>query len=200
MKNRFHDIRRGCALSLQVGLFGTLLSGSDYTLAQVTNLEIPDQPSVTNPASNATVSIYRFQNGKWVLTKENQPLPLPPKPASTVSAIKLPPAINAKVAGNAGPNRLPPSASVQPVAEPNSPAKTTPVKTTPVIPTKPNPSKAFPKIKIQVVYYRTNNPSVMINGETLYQGGWQGKLQVISITKTNVVLEMDGEQRVFKTD
>jgi hypothetical protein len=200
MSTQFCCFRHWRGLLLAVGLLGTLLCGTDPALAQVSHLENPDPSPAVSPATNASVSYYRFQNGQWALTEGNPPLPLSSIATASRMGSKSSLANSTQGAGPWTPIQQPAAVTAQRNNNPIPVSPTNAVKAAPVLPARSNPAKPFPKIKIQGVYYRTTNPSVMINGEMLFQGGWQGKVQVVSITKSNVVLEADGEQQVFKTD
>jgi hypothetical protein len=188
-----------CQRSLAAVLLGMLLGGAHEVRAQENRLENPDSTPAAAAATNTTISYYRFQNGKWVLTEGNPPLPLSTRATTRAGNARLLMG-NTPGAGALTANQPLASSAVQRGVEPILAPPTNATKTASAPPVRSTPPKPFPKIKIQGIYYRTNNPSVMINGEMLYPGGWQGKIQVVSITKTNVVLEYDGERQVFKTD
>lgn len=127
--------------------------------------------------------------------------------------------VNAKVATQSVP--LPPPTSV-PIAvshpEPAAPvetpaAKTPPVEVAPasvskqpealgVTPTGESKSTApvvgFDSVKVQGVFYRTDNPLAVINGKTLKVGERIRGVEVVAIAPSKVTLNWEGELREFK--
>jgi len=59
-------------------------------------------------------------------------------------------------------------------------------------------SRPFPELKLQGIYYRLNDPSVMINGKTLEIGDLILEAKVIKIERKEVTLEFDGQQKVLR--
>lgn len=55
----------------------------------------------------------------------------------------------------------------------------------------------FPSLKLQGLFYRTKNPSVLINSKTLFVGDRVEHVKVISIERDRVTLEWNGETRVL---
>jgi hypothetical protein len=80
-----------------------------------------------------------------------------------------------------------------PVVEPVSAAA--PANTTPPPPTG---SRPFPELKLQGIYYRLTDPSVMINGKALEIGDLIEDAKVIKIERKEVTLEFDGQQKVLR--
>jgi MSHA biogenesis protein MshK len=52
-----------------------------------------------------------------------------------------------------------------------------------------------PKLKLQGIFYRPNNPSAMVNGKTLFIGDSIDGAKVTAIEADSVTIEMDGESR-----
>lgn len=56
----------------------------------------------------------------------------------------------------------------------------------------------FPNLKLQGIYYRLNNPSVLINGRTLFVGDRIEGARVVKIERQSVTLEVNGQQKVLE--
>lgn len=57
----------------------------------------------------------------------------------------------------------------------------------------------FPELKLQGIYYRLNNPSVMINGKTLERGDYlTDHVRVVQIERRSVLVEMNGQTRLLR--
>ncbi len=69
----------------------------------------------------------------------------------------------------------------------------TSVPATAVEPAKPS----FPPVRLQGIFYRPKNPSVMINSKTLLVGEKVAKVKVLAITRDSVTLEWNGETKVL---
>jgi len=80
-----------------------------------------------------------------------------------------------------------------PVVEPASAAVA--ANTPPPTPAGPRP---FPELKLQGIYYRLTDPSVMINGKALEIGDLIEEARVIKIERKEVTLELDGQQKVLR--
>jgi hypothetical protein len=61
----------------------------------------------------------------------------------------------------------------------------------------PAPVASFPELKLQGIYYRPANPSVVINTKTLYRGDKIQQAQVTQITKDSVTVVWHGETKVL---
>ena len=75
----------------------------------------------------------------------------------------------------------------------NRPAPLTPA---PVVTNAPPPVRAFPKLNLQGVSYTKQNPSVLINGKTLYVGDHILEATVVEINPEGATVQFDGQ---FKT-
>ena len=64
--------------------------------------------------------------------------------------------------------------------------------------TQPAGPRPFPELKLQGIYYRLNNPSVMINGHTLEIGDLVEGVRVIQIERKEVTLELDGQKKALR--
>jgi hypothetical protein len=64
-------------------------------------------------------------------------------------------------------------------------------------PPAPPPPKPviFPPVKLQGIAYRQDRASALLNGRTYFVGDYIGEVKVISISPTNAVLELEGQQR-----
>ncbi len=63
---------------------------------------------------------------------------------------------------------------------------------------KPAGPRAFPELKLQGIYYRIKDPSVMINGKTLMIGDLVSDVTVTKIERKDVTVELDGQQKVLR--
>jgi hypothetical protein len=53
----------------------------------------------------------------------------------------------------------------------------------------------FPTLKLQGIYYRMSNPTVLINGQTLTVGDSIEGARIVKIERQGVVLEMGGQKK-----
>jgi hypothetical protein len=58
-------------------------------------------------------------------------------------------------------------------------------------------TRGFESLKVQAIFYRASNPSVMINGKTLEVGERINGVQIVGIAQTNVILAYGNERRSF---
>ncbi len=66
---------------------------------------------------------------------------------------------------------------------------------------KPAPKAAFPpSLKLQGLTYRQSNPSALINGRTYFVGEYLGNVKLVAIDAQQVVLELEGQQKVLVLD
>ena len=72
-------------------------------------------------------------------------------------------------------------------------APTTP---SPAVPP-PAATKGFRSVKVQAIFYRTNDPVVVINGELFSRGDHVNGVEIVSISSSAVTLEFEGKQEVF---
>jgi hypothetical protein len=97
-----------------------------------------------------------------------------PKPKPTVSVLQPAPV---KAAARQTPtNRHPPQVEIQTSVRP----------------------RAFPRVLLQGITYRTNDPSVLINGKTFFVGNRIGEAKVVTITPTTAILELDGQYKLLE--
>lgn len=101
-------------------------------------------------------------------------------------------------------NPLPPSFAPKP-SPGQADSTVTQTSPTPAVPdnplataTTPAAPRPFPELKLQGIYYRLNNPSVMINGQTLEIGDIVEGARVIKIERKDVTLELDGQTKVLR--
>jgi hypothetical protein len=59
------------------------------------------------------------------------------------------------------------------------------------------PKPTFPPVRLQGVFYRAQNPSVMINSKTVKVGDKLGSVKVLAITRDSVTLQWNGETKVL---
>lgn len=95
-------------------------------------------------------------------------------------------------------NPVPPPTTTAPVAPPGiaSPATAPVIAASPLA--QPAGPRPFPELKLQGIYYRLRDPSVMINGQTLEIGDLVENARVIRIERKEVTLELDGQQKVLR--
>ncbi|MHB8521089.1 MAG: hypothetical protein ACYDH9_10065 [Limisphaerales bacterium] len=55
--------------------------------------------------------------------------------------------------------------------------------------------RSFPELKLQGIFYRLRNPSVMINNLTLYKGDAVEGARVLAIEREGVTVEFDGQKK-----
>jgi len=101
----------------------------------------------------------------------------------------------ARVAGKETAPR-PDSSATQTVAATDSPRKSAETNT-PQKPVIEAEAHGFDTVKVQGVFYRRANSSVIINGQTLGIGDRINEVEVMSISPTSVVLMFQGEHRGF---
>lgn len=61
----------------------------------------------------------------------------------------------------------------------------------------PTPAPVFPTLKLQGIFYRPSNPSVMLNGKTLFLNDEVDKVKVTAITQTSVTVVWSGQTNVL---
>jgi hypothetical protein len=112
----------------------------------------------------------------------------------------------ARLASNAAtvPVAAPQTAPAQPLPKPIAPAPVTTAKTTPpsantgvVARSTPGTTVKFPPLKLQSIFYRPSNPSVMINGRTLYENDEIDGVLVAHIQPSSVTLVLSGATNVL---
>lgn len=62
----------------------------------------------------------------------------------------------------------------------------------------PSGPRPFPELKLQGIYYRLNDPSVMINGKALELGDLIDGAKVVKIDRKEVTLEFEDQQKVLR--
>ena len=58
----------------------------------------------------------------------------------------------------------------------------------------------FPPLKLQAVFYRLRNPTVVINGKTLSKGEEVDGARVTDIERMSVVVDWNGEKKTLKME
>jgi hypothetical protein len=85
----------------------------------------------------------------------------------------------------------------QPLAQPIVASKATPPpNAAPAVTVHATPVK-FPPLRLQSIFYRRSNPSVMINGKTLFIGDEINGVRVADIQAANVTLVLSGQTNVL---
>ena len=59
---------------------------------------------------------------------------------------------------------------------------------------------AFPELKLQAIFYRLRNPTVLINGKTLGKGEEIEGARVSDIERLSVAVEWNGEKKTLKLE
>lgn len=65
---------------------------------------------------------------------------------------------------------------------------------------KPAGPPEFPPLKLQGIFYRLNNPSVIVNGKTLWMNQSISDVKVIKIERSAVTVEFDGRTKVLRLE
>lgn len=68
----------------------------------------------------------------------------------------------------------------------------------PVTPPKPAGPPEFPALKLQGIFYRLNDPSVILNSKTLWIDEVVDGVKVIKIERSTVTVEFDGRTKVLE--
>jgi hypothetical protein len=79
-----------------------------------------------------------------------------------------------------------------PAAAPVAASTSKPAPVVPVVAAPNSPPPKFPLLRLQSIYYRPSNPSVMINGRTLYVDDEIQGVKVADIQPANVTLVLSG--------
>ena len=111
--------------------------------------------------------------------------------ATKLTDLKLPVVARELPAENANPS--PPPVYTAPAS--NSVPNTN-IQNVVIEPSKP----VFPVLRLQGIFYRPRNPSVLINAKTLPVGGMVAGVRVIAITPESVTLQWNGETKVLTLD
>jgi hypothetical protein len=127
----------------------------------------------------------------------------PPSPANTPvpepgESLALTPAPMESPVADALQNPVPPPSTTLPgqTAAAVAPLTAPPIVGSPLA--QPAGPRPFPELKLQGIYYRLRDPSVMINGQTLEIGDVVENARVIRIERKEVTLELDGQQKVLR--
>lgn len=129
-----------------------------------------------------------------LITDLDEPLPQSrqgEQPAASAPAPEPSPATAAAIAPQADPTA---GALNNPVPAPLADSAPS-VTATEAIPAGPRP---FPELKLQGIYYRLNDPSVMINGKALELGDLIDGAKVVKIDRKEVTLEFEAQQKVLR--
>lgn len=130
----------------------------------------------------------------------------PASPATTpasepAESLAVTPAPAERLVADALQNPVPPPTTTAPVDTARVATPAPPV-TAPIITAgsvvQPAGPRPFPELRLQGIYYRLRDPSVMINGQTLEIGDLVGDARVIRIERKEVTLELDGQQEVLR--
>lgn len=157
---------------------------------------------------------------KWWEVRQSPTLATLPKLASATpdraqtgspATHRLNPSTEIQVNTNPVMRPSPPPAAVTP--PPSTPIQTAPSPTAAVVTPAPAPApdtntataaadtapakRSFPELKLQGIFYRLRNPSVMINNQTLYKGDAVEGAKVVAIEREGVTLEFDGQKKTL---
>jgi hypothetical protein len=61
----------------------------------------------------------------------------------------------------------------------------------------PGSPASFPKLKLQGIYFRRTNPSVLINGRTLFVGDHVDGARVVTVDRQTVTMEFSGQTNLL---
>ncbi len=121
-------------------------------------------------------------------------------PAEIIATPTLESAIPTQAAqapqGQAATATASPNTTTAPAVTPTTPV--TPPAVFAEVPAKPAGPRPFPELKLQGIYYRIKDPSVMINGKTLMIGDLVNDVTVMKIERKDVTVELDGQQKVLR--
>ena len=71
------------------------------------------------------------------------------------------------------------------------------IKPVPVDTQPPGSFASFPKLKLQGIYFRRTNPSVLINGRTLFVGDRVDGARVVTVDRQTVMMEFSGQTNLL---
>jgi cytoskeletal protein RodZ len=143
------------------------------------------------PAESGSVSGAHRLNSPSEIQINTNPVVHPGAPPERAAVVAAPAPTPTPVATTAA---APTLAPVPPATTPASNAVANP---TPVAVETPPAKPQFPELKLQGIFYRLRNPSVMINNQTLYKGDDIAGAKVIEIERQDVTVEFNGEKRVL---
>jgi hypothetical protein len=92
----------------------------------------------------------------------------------------------------------PPPAAMDPVPPAEIPVSVAPVP--PEVASSAPPEMSFPELKLQGIFFRLKNPSVLINGKTVTDGDNLDGVTVLKIERQSVLVEWNGETKVLRMD
>ena len=92
----------------------------------------------------------------------------------------------------------PPTLTTPPATAAPQATQATATAPAPEVPAKPAGPRPFPELKLQGIYFRIKDPSVMINGKTLMIGDLVADVTVLKIERKDVTVELDGQQKVLR--
>lgn len=101
-----------------------------------------------------------------------------------------------QVSGQRNPVGIGPSGAALAGIGPPPATNIAPASNAPVVVVEP-PKPTFPLVRLQGVFYRPNNPSVVLNGKTVLVGAKVAGAKVMEITRDSVTLEWNGETKVL---
>jgi uncharacterized iron-regulated membrane protein len=140
----------------------------------VNTSQIPSPAADATPSASAPVPVSDAPG----TTVPPQPIGQTP-PSQPANAASSTTTANAAVVGQTAPATTAPAPTIE-------------------VPAKPAGPRAFPELKLQGIYYRIKDPSVMINGKTLEIGDLIEDAKVIKIDRKEVTLELDSQQKVLR--
>ena len=141
-------------------------------------------PATTSPANIAAQTRPAIKVNTNLVIRTNPLLAnavsqaTPPAPVEATSSA-IPPATAA--------SETPPT-----VIEPGTPAPVS----APAVASKPE----FPALKLQGIFYRASDPSVLINGRTLLIGDSVEQAKILKIERESVTLEWNGQTKVLSLE
>jgi cytoskeletal protein RodZ len=119
-------------------------------------------------------------------------------PSASQPSAKAAAAATAQPGSNAAPV-APPAAPLEPAALATLPAPASPTNpVTAAVAAAPVPPTRWPELRVQAVFYRLNNPSVRINGRTLFVNQEIEGVRVAAIQRDGAELVFHGENKTVK--
>ncbi len=162
--------------------------------------------SMTGMFIVAGIVIFVLLGGFLLMQGMKNRTPVRTQSGEDVQAVVVPDAIPATGQRTSPPPEAEPvvvHASIDEAVREANPHLADPAATTAVVieatpPQKPAGPPEFPAVKLQGIFYRLNDPSVIINGKTLRTGEIVDGVKVTAIERSTVKVEFDGQTKVLE--
>ena len=172
-------------------------------IRQTPEQNVADRVEDANPA--ARIALRQTSGKNFVEAPAVELRPAPPAPEAkprVLANAPAKPAIRTNLAALPKSTPVSASASKETAAVKSlvvsSPPALVAAEKPPVTPPPAETNVAFPILKLQGIYYRLNNPSVLINGRTLFIGDRIEGARVVNIERQNVTVEFGGQRKVLE--